>query len=193
MRRLFDTIMEEKNKLNSFNTWRKDSIDLLSDKKIDKNEFLEKNYQYLKKLDLKPFSNISSILEAVYNYQYYNIMAKRSNYLAFNIHNKAKKKKQYRALINSRENFYYLKDLASLKLLELLDYNDIEAYFIKLNSKRLTGEIFEIVIKNHERLILHSKNKDILSKLVENNCFVNEVKESKIDSYVNKSYWYDRS
>lgn len=180
--------MEEKNKLISFNIWRKESIDLLTDKKIGKNEFLEKNYEYLQKLDLKPFSSISSILEAIYNYQYYNIMAKRSNSLAFEIHNNPKKKRQYKMLINKRENFYCLKDKASLRLLELVEYDSIEAYFIKMKSKRLTGEIFEIVLKNHDKLILHSKNKDILKKLIENNCFDSEVKQSKIDSYVNKSY-----
>ncbi|WP_407654218.1 DUF6648 family protein [Anaerococcus porci] len=188
MRRFFDIIMEEKNKLISFNTWRKESIDLLTNKRIGKNEFLEKNYEYLKKLDLKPFSNISSVMEAIYNYQYYNIMAKRSNSLAFDIHNNPKKKKYYKNLINNRENFYHLKDIASLRLLELVEYSGIEAYYIKLRSKRLTGEIFEIVLKNHDKLILHSKSKNLLRKLVENNCFDSEIKESKIDSYVNKSY-----
>lgn len=188
MRRLFITVMEEKNKLISFDTWRKESIDLLTDKKIGKNEFLEINYQYIKKLDLKPFSNISSILEGVYNYQYYNIMAKRSNSLAFDLYNNPKKKRKYKNFINNRENYYCLKDKASLRLLELVEFNDIEAYFIKLKSKRLTGEIFEIVLKKYDKLILHSKNKEILRKLIDNKCFDKNPRESKIDSYVNRSY-----
>lgn len=178
----------ELEKLNSFNKWRKDSIDLLSDKKIGKQEFLELNYEFLKKLDLKPFSYMSTALEAVYNYQYYNIMAKRSNTKALKIANKSRKKKQYKQYINNRENFYYLKDLASKRLLELVNYENTEAYFISLRSKRLTGKIFEIVISNYDKIILHSKNEEILKSLIDKKCFSTESRKSKIDSYVNKSY-----
>ena len=100
----------------------------------------------------------------------------------------SKKKKKYQQEINNRENYYYLKDLATEKLLELIDYKDIEAYFIKLKSKRLTGEIFEIYLKDFDKLILHSKNKSLLQKLKEKECFLDEAKISMIDSYVNKSY-----
>ena len=179
-------MLDELKKLETFNKWRKESIDLLTEKKICKNEFLEINYEYLVKLDLKPFSNISTVLEAVYNYQYYNIMAKRSNQIALNLI--SKKKKKYQQEINNRENYYYLKDIATEKLLELIDYKDIEAYYIKLKSKRLTGEIFEIYIKDYDKLILHSKNKNLLKKLQDKKCFLEEAKVSMIDSYVNKSY-----
>ncbi|MDU5912916.1 MAG: DUF6648 family protein [Anaerococcus vaginalis] len=179
-------MLDELKKLETFNKWRKESIDLLTEKKIGKNEFLEINYEYLVKLDLKPFSNISTILQAVYNYQYYNIMAKRSNQMALNLI--SKKKKRYQQEINNRENYYYLKDIATEKLLDLIEYKDIEAYYIKLKSKRLTGEIFEIYLKDYDKLILHSKNKNLLKKLQEKKCFLDEAKISMIDSYVNKSY-----
>lgn len=179
-------MLDEIKKLESFNKWRKESIDLLTNKKIGKDEFLEINYQYLKKLDLKPFSNITTVLEAVYNYQYYNIMAKKSNKMALDFI--SKKKKKYQQEINNRENYYYLKDIATSKLLELINYKDIEAYFIKLKSKRLTGEIYEIYLKDFDDLILHSKNKDLLKKLKDKKCFLEEAKVSMIDSYVNKSY-----
>ena len=179
-------MLDEIKKLEAFNKWRKESIDLLTEKKIGKNEFLEINYEYLVKLDLKPFSNISTVIQAIYNYQYYNIMAKRSNKLALTF--VSKKKKKYQQEINNRENFYYLKDIATDKLLDLIKYKDIEAYYIKLKSKRLTGEIFEIYLKDYDKLILHSKNKAILKKLKDNKCFLDEAKISMIDSYVNKSY-----
>lgn len=176
----------EEKKLNLFENWRKESIGLLDESKIDKDEFLNLNYNFIKKLDLKPFSQISTAKEAIYNYQYYNIMAKRSNQMALTFI--SKKKKKYQQEINNRENYYYLKDLATEKLLELIDYKDIEAYFIKLKSKRLTGEIFEIYLKDFDKLILHSKNKNLLQKLKERECFLDEAKISMIDSYVNKSY-----
>lgn len=178
----------EKNKLDLFENWRLDSIELLTEEKIDKDEFLDRNYEFILKLGLKPFSKIVLLEEAIYNYQYYNIMAKLANSKAFKCQNSTKKKKLYSKLINDRENYYYLKDLATCALLEIVGYENIDSYFINLKSKRLTGQIFEISVKCCKDLILHSKNKKILEELRRNNAFDEEIRESLIDSYVNKSY-----
>ena len=178
----------EKQKLNLFEEWRIESIDLLSDKKIDKDEFLKRHYNFIINLGLKPFSNIRDLDEAIYNYQYYNIMAKFANAKAFLCQNSPKKKKIHTRLINDRENFYYLKDLATESLIDMVGPEDIESYFISLKSKRLTGEIFEIQVKSCNKLILHSKNKKILNKLRQKKVFCEEVRESLIDSYVNRSF-----
>ncbi|WP_311492809.1 DUF6648 family protein, partial [uncultured Anaerococcus sp.] len=156
--------------------------------KIDKDEFLARNYDFLVNLDLKPFSNIRQLEEAIYNYQYYNIMAKYANAQAFKLQNSSKKKKIYTKLINDRENYYYLKDLATESLIDLVGFENIESYFINLKSKRLTGQIFEIYVTSFDKLILHSKNKKILCKLRQGNSFCEEIRESLIDSYVNRSY-----
>ena len=110
----------EKNKLDLFENWRLDSIELLTEEKIDKDEFLDRNYEFIVKLGLKPFSKIVLLEEAIYNYQYYNIMAKLANSKAFKCQNSTKKKKLYSKLINDRENYYYLKDLATCALLEIV-------------------------------------------------------------------------
>lgn len=178
----------EKKKLDLFEDWRIESIELLTDQKIDKDEFLERNYKFLVDLGLKPFSKIYDLEEAIYNYQYYNIMAKFANSKAFKFQNSPKKKKVYTKLINDRENYYYLKDLATSSLIEIVGFENIDAYFINLRSKRLTGQIFEIKVKNCDKLILHSKNKKILEKLRCNSAFCEEIRESLIDSYVNRSY-----
>uniref|UniRef100_UPI00288B35CC DUF6648 family protein n=1 Tax=uncultured Anaerococcus sp. TaxID=293428 RepID=UPI00288B35CC len=73
----------EKKKLELFENWRIESINLLAEAKIDKDEFLDRNYKFLTKLGLKPFSHIRDLEEAIYNYQYYNIMAKIANAKAF--------------------------------------------------------------------------------------------------------------
>lgn len=187
MRRFFIMIIEKK-KLDLFEEWRIESIELLTDDKINKDEFLVRNYNFLINLGLKPFSNIRELEEAIYNYQYYNIMAKFANVKAFKCQNSPKKKKLYTRLINDRENFYYLKDLATESLIDIVGPENIESYFIILKSKRLTGQIFEISVKNCNKLILHSKNKKILNKLRLQNAFCEEVRKSLIDSYVNKSY-----
>lgn len=178
----------ERKKLDLFENWRKESIDLLSDSIIDKDEFLDRNYNFLINLSLKPFSKITLLEEAIYNYQYYNIMAKAANAKAFKIQNISKKKKIYTRLINDRENYYYLKDIATQAIIDTVGYDNIESYYIKLNSKRLTGKIFEISVRSCDKLILHSKNKKILEKLKASDAFCEDIKESLIDSYVNKSY-----
>mgnify|MGYP007062428065 FL=1 len=72
--------------------------------------------------------------------------------------------------------------------MELIDYKDVDSYFIILKSKRLQGKIFEIHVNSIEKVILHSKSKVILEKLIENEVFSSEPRKSLIDSYVNKSY-----
>lgn len=178
----------EEKKLDLFENWRKESIDLLDESKIDKDEFLNLNYNFIKKLELKPFSHINTAKEAIYNYQYYNIMAKRSNFEARLCQNIKKKKKNYNKLINDRENYYYLKDLATQRLLEIINYENLESYYISLKSKRLKGSIYEIHIMNMEKTVLHSKNRKLLEKLREKGVFCENARESIIDSYVNKSY-----
>ncbi|MBS6105747.1 MULTISPECIES: DUF6648 family protein [Anaerococcus] len=181
-------MMNENEKLELFETFRKESIDLLEESKVDKETFLSANLAFLDKLNLKPFTSIKSTREALYNYHYYNLLAKKSNLEAQKIIHNPKKKKQYVKRINQRENYYYLKDIATLRFLEIIDYKNIESYYIILKSNRLKGEIFEIHVKSMQQAILHSKNKVILQKLREHKVFDEEERQSLIDSYVNKTY-----
>lgn len=181
-------MMNENEKLKLFETFRKESIDLLEESKQDKETFLSSNLAFLEKLNLKPYTSINNVRQALYNYHYYNLLAKKSNLEAQKLIHNPKKKKLYLKCINQRENYYYLKDKATLSLLELLDYNNVESYYINLKSTRLKGSIFEIHIKSLDQAILHSKNKIILQKLREHEVFLEEERQSLIDSYVNKTY-----
>lgn len=180
--------MNENEKLESFEAFRKETIDLLEEAKLDKESFLDINLNYINKLDLKPFSTITTFNQALYNYQYYNLLAKKVNVQANKISSNDKKKKNYLRLINQRENYYNLKDIATCRMLELIDYENVESYFIDLKSKRLKGVIFEINIKSIDKVILHSKSKIILEKLRKEGVFDENSRPSMIDSYVNKSY-----
>ncbi|WP_295885096.1 DUF6648 family protein [uncultured Anaerococcus sp.] len=181
-------MMNEKEKLKLFETFRKESIDLLEESKVNKETFLTNNLTFLDKLNLKPFTTINTLNEALYNYHYYNLSAKKSNLEAQKVIHNAKKKKIYVKCINQRENFYHLKDMATLRLLEILEYKNIDSYYIILKSNRLKGEIFEIHIKNMDKAILHSKSKLILENLKTHGVFIEEERQSLIDSYVNKTY-----
>jgi len=181
-------MIKEIEKLKQFETFRKESIDLLEESKVDKETFLSKNLAFLEKLNLKPFTTINTVNEALYNYHYYNLLAKKSNLDAQKVIHNVRKKKIYIKHINQRENYYHLKDMATLRLIEILEYKNMESYYIILKSNRLKGEIFEIYVKNMDQAILHSKSKLILEKLKEHEVFVDEERQSLIDSYVNKTY-----
>ena len=181
-------MIKEIEKLKQFETFRKESIDLLEESKVDKETFLSKNLSFLEKLNLKPFTTINTVNEALYNYHYYNLLAKKSNLDAQKVIHNVRKKKIYIKYINQRENYYHLKDMATLRLIEILKYENIESYYIILKSNRLKGEIFEIYVKNMYQAILHSKSKLNWEKLKEHEVFVDEERQSLIDSYVNKTY-----
>ena len=84
--------------------------------------------------------------------------------------------------------FYSKKDNVTLKLVRFLDFQGIEAYFVKVRSKNLRKKLFEIVLKDHDGIILHSKNESILELLIRENVFTNEVRCSLVDSYINQKY-----
>jgi DNA-binding protein Fis len=84
--------------------------------------------------------------------------------------------------------YYNQKDWSTLKLLEHLDFQNVEAYFIKVNSKALKDKLYEIVLKDFESVILHSKSEYMLKRLREEGVFVEGVRRSLIDSYINQKY-----
>ena len=161
--------------LETFFKKRNDLIFELSDGKIDKISFLEKNYELIQNLNMKPLLNISTLEEGMYNYQYYNILAKFFKQKSILYSNNKKKQKKYNENLMKSNNIE-LKNVGA---------NTTEAYFIDMNSKRLNNSLFEIVVKDVEFAIFHSMNIEILQKLKEKNIFVNEIRISKIDDYVN--------
>jgi len=69
-----------------------------------------------------------------------------------------------------------------------LDFKGIEAYFVKVKSKNLRKKLFEIVLLDYDNIILHSKSEAILNMLMKENVFINEVRNSLVDSYINQKY-----
>ena len=171
--------------LETFFKKRNDLIFELSEGKIDKISFLEKNYELIQNLNMKPLLNISTLEEGMYNYQYYNILAKLFKQKSILYSNNKKKQKKYNENLMKSNNYYAEKDKYLLRMIDFLDENSTEAYFIDMNSKRLNNSLFEIVVKDVEFAIFHSMNIEILQKLKEKNIFVNEIRISKIDDYVN--------
>lgn len=156
---------------------------------ITKREFIEEHYYFIQRLNLKPFKNrIDSFEKGIYNYQYYNMIAKycymrSKDRKLVDKHRQVAKKYGYKA-----GHYYRQKDWSTLKLLEHLEFENVDAYFIKVRSSALKDKLYEIVLKDYESVILHSKAEHMLKRLREEGVFIEGVRKSLIDSYINQKY-----
>lgn len=170
---------------------------------LTKNEFIEANFDTIERLGIKPFSKVDNVKKAIYNYHYFNVLAKYYYRLAKDYSAGSRQKASLLAQSNS---YYYEKDKVTMTLLKLLDFKNVEAYFVKVKSKKLQNKLFEIVIRDPDvlyeintlsspnggmevdDLVLHSKNPSILRRLKEEGVFLDEKKRSVTDSYINQKY-----
>ena len=155
---------------------------------ITKKQFLEQNYELVRKMNLRPFLRIDNYEMGMYNYQYYNVLAKYFTMLANDVKDTRKHQRYYNYYFNKGNNYYHEKDKAAMDLIEFLEYKGIEAYFINLNSKSLNGKLYEIVLLNYKEAVFHSKSIPMLNKLKENGVFQEGQKTSIIDGYINETY-----
>jgi uncharacterized protein DUF6648 len=155
---------------------------------ITKREFLQGNFDFVQKIRLKPFTKVDSYEKGIYNYQYYNVLAKYYNMLAAEIKNDENFVKQYKSYINKANYYYNEKDKATLRLLRFLEFQNVEAYFIKVESQYLKDKLYEIVLKDYEYAIFHSKSNWLIKILRENGVFIEKKKTSLIDGYINEKY-----
>ena len=99
------------------------------------------------------------------------------------VYSDARKDYQYKS------NYYYnKKDSVTFYTLQYLNFQGVEAYFIKVKSTYLKKKLFEIVLLEHDNLIMHSKNENLLSTLKYENVFLNETRESLVSEYINQKY-----
>lgn len=133
----------------------------------------------------KAFYKNRQCKKAVYNYQYCNVLAK---YYQKKAHDMSKRNEARQDFLELSNYFYSKKDGVTLKLLRLLDFQGIEAYFVKVRSRNLKKKLFEIILKDYDNIILHSKNESILNLLIKENAFINETRHSLVDSYINQKY-----
>lgn len=64
------------NKFEQFLKNRESLIEQYAKGDLTKEEFIEANYRCINSLDIKPFQKIDNVKKAIYNYQYYNVLAK---------------------------------------------------------------------------------------------------------------------
>ncbi len=149
---------------------------------LSKEDFIIENYQMMKPYQ-KVNYDVNSIQEGTIKYHYFNTLAKKlmleADGIEFKDPNRSEK------LRDKAFDFYSKKDKITLNMLEFMGYKDVEAYFIHMKSKSLEGLIYEIRFSNQEKVVLHSKDRKILYKLKEANCFFEERMASVIEDYVN--------
>lgn len=161
---------------------RLELIDHLEMGRLNKEEFITENYSMM-----CMYHNVNyvvrSVEEGTLKYHYFNTMAKKLMLDADAC--EFKDPKQSEKLRDKAYDLYSKKDKVTLNLLEYVGYKSIEAYFIHMNSKSLEGLIYEIRFNHHQKVVLHSKDRKILFKLKEANCFFDERKASVVNDYVN--------
>ena len=172
------------NAIQKYFKYRQSLIDQYAKGDMTKREYLRKNYEAVVYGDIGPFRNMDTVEKALFNYQYYNALAKENKTISTSRDMDYELKQDY----IEKSNYYYSKkDRATLTALRMLDYKGVEAYFVKVRSKFLKGKLFEIVIAE-EDIILHSTSPLILKCLREEGVFHEESRKSVIDDYVNHRY-----
>ncbi len=162
------------NALNKYFRYRQSLIEQYIKGDMTKSEYLVENLNAVLSLKSEPFKNVDSVEKGLFNYQYFNALAKDVKMNSQNAFEKA-------------DYYYDKKDRATLKVLELLDYRGVLAYPIYVRSKALKGKLFEIVLEEYN-MILHSTSELILKRLKEEYAFSEEIRRSVIDGYINQKY-----
>jgi hypothetical protein len=162
-------------------------IDALEAGDLDKAAYFEESMAYLKEINFKPQPvDTLDFDSAVIHYQYFNLMAKM-NFVeqeakTFNQPEQAQKHH------DTGFDFYTKKDQVSMRLLELVNYKGLKAYYITMQSKSLEGKLFEILFEDESRIVLHSRDKRILYRLTTAGVFDDQIQPSIIHDYVNTRY-----
>lgn len=155
---------------------------------ITKREFLEYNYEYFSSGNARPFLKIDSYEKGMYNYQYYNGMAKYYRMLAKEVKNTKKHSKYYNYYLNLGNKYYHMKDETVLSILRLQNFENVNSYFIKCDSQALNNLLYEIVLEDKKEAIFHSKAEWLLNILKKEKIFREGIRASLIEEYINERY-----
>ena len=159
------------NEIQRYFKYRQSLIDQYVKGDMTKREYLNRNLDAVLALREKPFSIVDTLEKGLFNYQYFNALAKECK-------NTDTVKKDY---------YYSKKDKATLSVLRILDFKSVEAYFIRVRSSQLKGRLYEVIIQEYQ-MILHSANPEILEQLRREGVFYEETRKSVIDGYINQKY-----
>ncbi len=176
------------NIFEKFKEKRESLIIMLKNGDITKKEYIEESYYYIREQEIVPFKIVDNFNKAVFNYQYYNMMAKYSKMQAKEIQKFGKHFQQMKKHFEKVNYYYHKKNQTTLKALELNDFQNVEAYYIKVKSRHLKNKLFEIVFHKDAKVVFHSSSEWLAKRLEEEGVFTCGKKQSVIESYVNERY-----
>lgn len=155
---------------------------------MDKPTFIRENYDFLSRIGATPFARVNSMEKGIFNYQYYNIMAKYYRSVAIDLEKRGKHPRVALSYRHKSDDQYHKKNLDISYMLNLVEYENVEAYYVKSKSKFLKDKLYEIVFLDYDKAIFHSTADWLLNNLKENNCFIEGKRKSLIDDYINTRY-----
>lgn len=155
---------------------------------LTKREFLIENYEFIQNMNRNPFTRIDCFEKGFYNYQYYNTMAKYYRMEADRMKDNTKHPEAFTEYIEKSNYFYSKKDRTILQTLDIVKYKNVEAYFVKVKSPYLKNRLIEIVFKDYDNVIFHTRSQWLTEILMDEGILKEGVKKSLIDLYVNQKY-----
>lgn len=155
---------------------------------LNKKEFLQSNLKDMHNSNVRPFLLIDRLEKGIFNYQYYNALAKSYRMEARRLKGRQKCNREYSRCLSMAEKYYGKKDETILEILNFVDCKNVYAYFVHCDGKKLQDRLFEIVFIEYPEYILHSTSREIYRYLLDRNSFKEEKMRSKIDMYINDRY-----
>jgi hypothetical protein len=155
---------------------------------MTKREFLIENFELIQNLNIKPFTRVDCFEKGFYNYQYYNTLAKYYRMESEEAKDNFKHPEFYKEYLDKSNFFYNKKDKSILQVLEAIDFKNVDAYYIKVKSSYLKNRLIEIVFRDYNNVIFHTRCPWIIERLSDEGILYDGIKKSLIDSYINQKY-----
>jgi hypothetical protein len=155
---------------------------------ITKREFLIANFEFIQNMNIKPFTRIDCFEKGYYNYQYYNTLAKYYRMEAEDVKSRTAHPEIFDEYIRKSNHYYGQKDRTVLQVLKAIDFKNVDVYYIKVNSSYLKNRLIEIVFKDYDSVIFHTRSPLLVRVLEEEGILSDVVKKSLIDLYINQKY-----
>lgn len=159
----------------------------LTQGEIEKDEFIEANYEMA--MEYKPSTGrITGLADGILRYQYFNALAKKQM-LDADLYEFRDLEKCLKIREGAYE-YYRFKEQAASEMVDLMfdlgRQQEIECYKIEMNSEFLNGRLFEITMLPGERVVMHSMDDGLFSRLKAAGLADKSPRVSKIQGYVNK-------
>lgn len=173
-------MLSDNDKLKKVLDARSRLIDDLDRCVLTKKQFQDENYRILTRYQMKPYAVIETPEQGIYNYQFYNTMAKE-----YQRRLQCAQHRKKASLEQAVRNYFCMKDDCIRQMLHLCAHEPVEAYLVHAASAGMKNRLLEIVFLRREKVILHTLNPKILSQVRRMGIFRPQVRVSLINNYVN--------